>query len=137
MASNYSIYGIAVFWFLSVPPHLYALFILAKANDCEDKTAKWATFEKLELVSKNGFENLPLSGAAVILGNMATIASGTMNASTVAFVGFRIAYWAAYVKSMIHKTFFGTGFWFLSVIPPLYLIAASGGRLQKEQLIRI
>ncbi|KAF2001920.1 hypothetical protein P154DRAFT_574600 [Amniculicola lignicola CBS 123094] len=91
---NYSIYAIVVYWVLALVPHYYGLYLLFRTSQQKynnhrpwtpEYTSKlraavgektWSTYEKLEAVSHNAFENAPLFVAAVVLGTVAGVGKG-------------------------------------------------------------
>jgi uncharacterized MAPEG superfamily protein len=118
--SNYrtSVLAIPAYHFLILFPHAYAITIGRRAwstgvwdnrNPRGAQTAEklqkgldadsLAAFERARACSANGFENLPLFAAAVVLGNAAGVDAGTMDTFALSVLGLRVFYTMAYLNS--------------------------------------
>ncbi|KAJ4336776.1 hypothetical protein N0V87_005169 [Didymella glomerata] len=106
---NFSLYAIPAAWILSIAPHFYAASLGKFDNknprtytrDTEgdqsiDKATK-AKIVRAEGAQQNGFENLGLFAAAVVIGNVAKLPNETLNTLSVAYLASRVAYNALYV----------------------------------------
>ncbi|OCK83812.1 hypothetical protein K432DRAFT_401731 [Lepidopterella palustris CBS 459.81] len=148
MSLNYSIYGIPVYWLLSLIPHSYGLSIIKNANNgyWENRNPRgldtaamykksvpaeiFGRFERAEGAHKNGMENMPLFIGAVILGNMANLDSSTLNTVVGSYLVLRVVYTALYIYvTKIKYSYARTGTWFASTSLLLYLIIKAGNKL--------
>ncbi|KAJ4404751.1 hypothetical protein N0V91_005701 [Didymella pomorum] len=106
---NLSLYTIPAAWILSIAPHFYAASLGKFDNknprtytrDTEgdqsiDKATK-AKIVRAEGAQQNGFENLGLFAAAVVIGNVAKLPNETLNTLSAAYLASRIAYNALYI----------------------------------------
>jgi uncharacterized MAPEG superfamily protein len=104
-----SLYAIPAAWILSIAPHFYAASLGKFDNknprtytrDTEgdqsiDKATK-AKIVRAEGAQQNGFENLGLFAAAVVIGNVAKLPNETLNTLSAAYLASRVAYNALYV----------------------------------------
>ncbi|KAF3048517.1 hypothetical protein E8E11_005482 [Didymella keratinophila] len=109
VARNFSLYTIPAAWILSIAPHFYAASLGKFDNknprtytrDTEgDQSIDKATKAKIiraEGAQQNGFENLGLFAAAVVIGNVAKLPNETLNALSVGYLASRVAYNALYI----------------------------------------
>ena len=94
---------------LSIAPHFYAASLGRFDNknprtytrDTEsdqsiDKATK-ATIIRAEGAQQNGFENLGLFAAAVVIGNVAKLPNETLNTLSAAYLASRVAYNGLYI----------------------------------------
>lgn len=94
---------------LSIAPHFYAASLGKFDNknprtytrDTEsdqsiDKATK-ATIVRAEGAQQNGFENLGLFAAAVVIGNVAKLPNETLNGLAAAYLASRVAYNGLYI----------------------------------------
>ncbi|KAJ4381877.1 hypothetical protein N0V86_003245 [Didymella sp. IMI 355093] len=106
---NFSLYAIPAAWLLSAVPHFYAVSLGKFDNknprtytrDTEgdqsiDKATK-AKIVRAEGAQQNGFENLGLFAAAVVIGNVAKLPNETLNTLSAAYLATRVAYNALYI----------------------------------------
>ncbi|KAF1363320.1 hypothetical protein EJ07DRAFT_163193 [Lizonia empirigonia] len=106
---NFSLYAIPAAWVLSIAPHFYAASLGKFDNknprtytrDTEgdqtiDKATK-ATIIRAEGAQQNGFENLGLFAAAVVIGNVAKLDNSTLNTLSAAYLASRVAYNGLYI----------------------------------------
>jgi uncharacterized MAPEG superfamily protein len=71
---------------------IFALSALLTAS-----TATKATIVRAEGAQQNGFENIGLFAAAVVIGNVAKLDNWTLNALSAAYLASRVAYNALYI----------------------------------------
>lgn len=101
---------------MNFAPHIYSVFLFtdskpARWNNANPKAtsnldsfrkrahaATYSRWERARAAHSNGYENLPLLVAAVVLGNMAKLDSGTMNWAFGTFLVLRAAYIVAYIN---------------------------------------
>ncbi|KAL8900826.1 MAG: hypothetical protein Q9207_005503 [Kuettlingeria erythrocarpa] len=113
---NYSVYSIPIFFLMNFAPHVYSVFLFtdnapARWNNANPKAtsnldsfrkrapaATYSRWERARAAHSNGYENLPILIAAVVLGNMAKLDAGTMNWAFGAVLVFRAAYILAYIN---------------------------------------
>ncbi|KAF9700071.1 hypothetical protein EKO04_001286 [Ascochyta lentis] len=106
---NFSLYSIPAAWILSIAPHFYAASLGKFDNknprtytrDTEsdqsiDKATK-AKIVRAEGAQQNGFENLGLFAAAVVIGNVAKLDNSTLNTLAAAYLASRVAYNGLYI----------------------------------------
>lgn len=112
---NRSILAIPAFWGMSWLTHWIGITVASRGNP-----AKWdnrnpraagmkkklqdtlppdvyAKYERAEAASANGFENLPLFAAAVILGNVAKLPAAEMDRFARNYLAIRFVYLLVYV----------------------------------------
>ncbi|KAL9008938.1 MAG: hypothetical protein Q9173_005988 [Seirophora scorigena] len=115
MATNYSVYSIPIFFTMNFIPHAYAAILFtggspkrfdnvnpkssATLESFRKRTtaATYARWERAKAAHHNGYENLPLLVAAVVLGNMAKLDAGTMNWSFGTFLVLRAIFILSYI----------------------------------------
>ncbi|PSK33922.1 hypothetical protein B9Z65_8248 [Elsinoe australis] len=107
---NLSLYTIPAAWILSIAPHFYAASLGKFDNknprtytrDTEgDQSIDKATKAKIiraEGAQQNGFENIGLFAAAVVIGNVAKLDNWTLNALSGAYLASRVAYNICYIQ---------------------------------------
>ncbi|KAL8988258.1 MAG: hypothetical protein Q9177_002642 [Variospora cf. flavescens] len=121
MATNYSVYSIPVFFIMNFIPHAYAAMLFTGGSPKRfdnvnpkssatlerfRKRASAATFtrwERANAAHHNGYENLPLLVAAVVLGNMARLDAATMNWTFGTFLALRAVFIYAYINTESQK----------------------------------
>jgi uncharacterized MAPEG superfamily protein len=104
-----SLYTIPAAWVLSVLPHFYAASLGkfdnknprtytrdTESSQTVDKATK-ATIVRAEGAQQNGFENLGLFAAAVVVGNVAKLDNAVLNGLAFAYLGSRAVYNGLYV----------------------------------------
>ncbi|KAJ4324318.1 hypothetical protein N0V94_001376 [Neodidymelliopsis sp. IMI 364377] len=106
---NFSLYAVPAAWALSIAPHFYAASLGKFDNknprtytrDTEgDQSIDKATKAKIiraEGAQQNGFENLGLFAAAVVIGNVAKLDNSTLNTLSAAYLASRVVYNVLYV----------------------------------------
>ena len=95
---------------LSIAPHFYAASLGKFDNksprtyvkdSSEDQSIDKATKAKItraEAAQQNGFENIGLFAAAVVIGNVAKLDNQTLNTLSAAYLASRIVYNFAYIN---------------------------------------
>jgi uncharacterized MAPEG superfamily protein len=142
--ANLSVYGIPVYYVLSLLPHSYALGLVRsqgskwdnanpRSTNLDEAVKKSVTadiygrFERAESAHKNGMENLPVFMAAVILGNMAKLDSTYLNAFTAAFLSSRVVYTYCYITIADRKrSFFRSVIWAVGMLMCMTTIVKAG-----------
>ncbi|KAF2628649.1 hypothetical protein BU25DRAFT_466398, partial [Macroventuria anomochaeta] len=105
----YSLYAIPVAGILSIAPRFYAASLgkfdnknpRTYTHDTEsdrslDKATK-ARIIRAEGALQNGFENLGLFAAAVVIGNVAKLGNSTLNTLSAAYLASRVTYNGLYI----------------------------------------
>lgn len=113
---NYSFYSVPAAWILCALPHLYAAGLYSRttrkrfdnraprsltakleADQTIDKATKGRII-RAEGAQQNGFENVGLFAAAVVAGNVAGLAPGTLNVLCGAYLFSRAVYNLVYIN---------------------------------------
>ncbi|CAF9910099.1 MAG: hypothetical protein GOMPHAMPRED_006954 [Gomphillus americanus] len=107
---NLSLYSIPAAWVLSIIPHFYAASLGAFDNKSPrsytkdaagdqklDKSTKDAII-RAEGAQQNGFENIGLFAAAVVIGNVAKLDNSTLNTLSGAYLASRVVYNLLYIN---------------------------------------
>ncbi|QIW97491.1 hypothetical protein AMS68_003009 [Peltaster fructicola] len=110
LTRNYSLYSIPVAWVLSIAPHFYAASLgkfdnknprtytkESSGDQSIDKATK-ATIIRAEGAQQNGFENIGLFAAAVVIGNVAKLENSTLNTLSAGYLASRVAYNLLYIN---------------------------------------
>ncbi|KAL6711898.1 hypothetical protein ACN47E_002941 [Coniothyrium glycines] len=106
---NFSLYAVPAAWVLSIVPHFYAASLGkfdnknprtytqdTKSDQSIDKATK-AKIIRAEGAQQNGFENLGLFAAAVVIGNVAKLPNSTLNTLSAAYLASRVVYNGLYI----------------------------------------
>ncbi|OJD36255.1 membrane-associated eicosanoid glutathione metabolism protein [Diplodia corticola] len=137
---HYAILSIPAMWLVSLYPHAHAVGLIKSANNnrwdnANSKGHAWsatmqqsvpadvlARFERAEAAHRNGFENLPLFGLAVLSAEWAAVPEATVAVTAWTYVALRVAYNALYLNTTDVKTSFArSGVWALSSLVGLSL----------------
>ncbi|KAL3422664.1 hypothetical protein PVAG01_06821 [Phlyctema vagabunda] len=150
---NYSVYGIPVYYLLSLYPHGYAMKQVSKALPGGIKSAYdnrnpraasstdairrqvpadvFAVYERAESAHKNGMENFPLIATAIVLGNVAKLSPRTLNTTVACYLLTRVGYTYMYITSTTRKrSLVRTAVWNAGVGLCLFLIVKAAGKLK-------
>ncbi|KAF2771855.1 hypothetical protein EJ03DRAFT_288732 [Teratosphaeria nubilosa] len=143
---NYSLYSIPAAWVLSIAPHFYAASLGRFDNknprtytrDTEgdqsiDKATK-ATIIRAEGAQQNGFENLGLFAAAVVIGNVAKLDNWTLNALSAGYLASRAVYNLCYINNTTDAVANARSVSFLAGIGIIWTFFIKSGNVLKNQL---
>jgi uncharacterized MAPEG superfamily protein len=152
--TNYSLYAIPAYYFLSVAPHAYALLLIQGAtngrwNNANPHGTSWkeeigktvpkATrqlFERAESAHRNCLENQPLFYVALALGNVTRLDVGTLNAFAAGFLAWRALYIAAYLGITDVKTSYLRSFiWITGASACSWIILKAGNVMASGALL--
>ncbi|KAF2183601.1 hypothetical protein K469DRAFT_710409 [Zopfia rhizophila CBS 207.26] len=116
---NLSILCLPAYHLLAMAPHAYAVSLGARAfenNQWDNRNPRsstlkstlqqrlsadiYARYERAEACSANGFENLPLFAAAIVLGNIARLGDDFMNMFALSVLVVRSVYSVVYVRGV-------------------------------------
>jgi uncharacterized MAPEG superfamily protein len=150
--TNYSIYMIPAYYVLAQLPHTIAIGTIRSANNgrwnnANPRSSQWnetlvksmpaavfAKYERCEAAHKNMLENMALFTTAVVLGNLASLPAGTLNATVGGYLALRVAYLIAYINTTSRKrSFLRTGIWGASTAVLISLIVRAGNVLAKNK----
>ncbi|KKY21747.1 putative membrane-associated eicosanoid glutathione metabolism protein [Diplodia seriata] len=137
---HYALLSIPAMWVVSIYPHMYAVNLIKSANNnhwdnTNSRGSAWseklkqavpadvlARFERAEAAHRNGLENLPLFGLAVLSAEWAAVPEGTVAATAWAYIAMRIVYNALYLNvTDLKKSFARSGLWVVSSLVGLSL----------------
>ncbi|KAL1639237.1 hypothetical protein SLS58_008079 [Diplodia intermedia] len=130
---HYALLSIPAMWVVSLYPHMHAVNLIKSANNnrwdnTNSRGSAWsatlkqsvpadvlARFERAEAAHRNGLENLPLFGLAVLSAEWAAVPESTVAATAWAYIALRIVYNAMYINvTEMKKSFVRSGVWVLS-----------------------
>ncbi|KAK4610362.1 hypothetical protein CLAFUW4_13776 [Fulvia fulva] len=143
---NYSLYSIPVMWAISIAPHFYAASLGkfdnkqprtytkdTESNQSIDKATK-GTIIRAEGAQQNGFENTGLFAAAVVIGNVAKLDNGTLNALAGSYLASRVAYNLCYINGTTEALATGRSVSFLAGIGIVFTLFIKSGNVLYGQL---
>ncbi|KAF1930021.1 uncharacterized protein M421DRAFT_419051 [Didymella exigua CBS 183.55] len=143
---NFSLYTIPAAWALSIAPHFYAASLgkfdnknpRSYTRDTEgdqsiDKATK-AKIVRAEGAQQNGFENLGLFAAAVVIGNVAKLPNETLNTLSAAYLASRVAYNALYVAGTTDMLSNLRSVSFLTGVSIIFTFFIKSGNVLRNQL---
>lgn len=146
--SNYSLYTIPLYYIVALYPHAYGVGMVRRSMKRWDyanpRSVEWNTaieqgmskeefaeFERAEAAHKNGMENFPIFASALILGTVVKLSNFSMNVLATSFLGLRILYAIAYIKtSNSKKTFIRSLLWISSLTICMSLFIMSAGKVK-------
>jgi len=150
MSTNLSIYAIPVAWLLCLVPHMYAVahhdakspqkkvnltqprsFVASlDQNQALDKATK-DTIIRAESAQQNGFENIGIFAAAVVVGNVAGLEPRFLNGFAGAYVLSRMVYiWVYINNTTAAMTRVRTTVYFSGVFCCMVLFLAAGNKMR-------
>ena len=143
---NFSLYTIPVAWVLSIAPHFYAASLGKFDNknprtytreidgdQAVDKATK-ATIVRAEGAQQNGFENIGLFAAAVVIGNVAKLDNWTLNALSAGYLASRVAYNALYITGTTDAAANGRSVVFLTGVCIIWTFFIKSGNALRNSL---
>ncbi|KAF2758380.1 hypothetical protein EJ05DRAFT_499904 [Pseudovirgaria hyperparasitica] len=143
---NLSLYTIPAAWVLSIAPHFYAASLGkfdnkqprtytkdSESDQSIDKATK-STIIRAEGAQQNGFENIGLFAAAVVIGNVAKLDNYTLNILSGSYLASRVVYNLAYINGTTDTiATLRTGS-FLTGIGIIWTLFIKSGNILKNQL---
>lgn len=132
---HYALLSIPAMWLTALYPHARAVSLIKNANNnkwdnVNSKGSAWsatlqksvptevlARYERAEAAHRNGLENLPFFGLAVLCAEWAGVPETTVGVSAWAFVASRLVYNALYLNTTdLKKSFARSGVWGVSTL---------------------
>ncbi|EME44514.1 hypothetical protein DOTSEDRAFT_72102 [Dothistroma septosporum NZE10] len=143
---NYSLYSIPAMWILSIAPHFYAAS-LGKFDNKQPRTytkdtegeqsidkATKSTIIRAEGAQQNGFENIGLFAAAIVIGNVAKLDNGTLNALAGSYLASRVVYNLLYINGTSDTAATGRSVTFLTGVGIIWTLFIKSGNVLYGQL---
>lgn len=87
-----------------------------------------ARIQRADAAAQNGFENLGIYLAALAVGNAAGLRAGMLNAASLAWVGLRVVYTVAYVRSDVLPGWLRSGAYLGSMEVLFFLVVRAAGQ---------
>ncbi|CZT14781.1 uncharacterized protein RCC_00735 [Ramularia collo-cygni] len=146
LTRNFSLYTIPAAWVLSIAPHFYAASLgkldnrnprtytrEVEGDQTIDKATK-QTIIRAEGAQQNGFENLGLFAAAVVIGNVAKLDNWTLNALSGGYLASRVVYNALYITGTTEGVANARSVAFLSGIGIIFSFFIKSGNALRNSL---
>ncbi|KZM23748.1 uncharacterized protein EKO05_0005682 [Ascochyta rabiei] len=143
---NFSLYAIPAAWILSIAPHFYAASLgkfdnknprtytrETESDQSIDKATK-AKIIRAEGAQQNGFENIGLFAAAVVIGNVAKLDNSTLNTLAGAYLASRVAYNGLYIAGTTDMLSNLRSVSFLTGVGIIFTFFIKSGNVLKNQL---
>ncbi|KAF2028658.1 hypothetical protein EK21DRAFT_113672 [Setomelanomma holmii] len=143
---NFSLYAIPAAWLLSIAPHFYAASLGkfdnknprtytsdTEADQSIDKATK-AKIIRAEGAQQNGFENIGLFAAAVVIGNVAKLPNSTLNTLSAAYLASRVVYNGLYIAGTSDMLSNARSVTFLTGVGIIWTFFIQSGNVLRNQL---
>ncbi|KAI0121153.1 hypothetical protein BJ170DRAFT_600160 [Xylariales sp. AK1849] len=146
LTRNFSLYTIPAAWVLCIAPHAYAAS-LGKFDNKNPRTytreiesqpsidkATKATIVRAEGAQQNGFENIGLFAAAVVIGNVAKLDNWSLNALSAGYLASRVVYNILYIRGTTDALSNARSVSFLTGIGIIWTLFIKSGNVLKNRL---